>query len=977
MAVSDLVHAILTSPYFAPQITDHRLLPKKDAVSGSVRQPWSRPIAKLLESLGIALYDHQAIACNHIRAGHSVVVCTPTASGKTLIYSLPVLESCLTDPETHALYLFPLKALAQDQLHAFQKLTQSWPEAARPSAALYDGDTPDAQRKIIRKDPPNVVLTNPEMLHLALLPWHSNWSMFFANLRYIIVDEAHTYRGVFGSNMAYVFRRINRIIARYGGQPTYIIASATIGNPQELAKNLVDHEATVIAQSGAPQGIRHTIFINPSIHAPSTVAINLLSLALEHNLRTIVYCQSRKMTELISMWAQKQAPELTQAISSYRSGFLPEERRIIEAQMNEGSLRCVVSTSALELGIDIGDLDVCILVGYPGSIMATLQRAGRVGRASQDSLVILIAGEDALDQYIITNPNDFFARSPEKALINPDNPVICEKHILCAAQESPILPTEPWVQTDVSQKAIQNLLSENLLLWTKDGTHLHANATNPQRDISLRNVGQPISIETPTGDLIGSVDTYRLWRETHPGAVYLHRSQTYIVDDVQAASGRVIAHKDNVPWYTKVKAQKSTVILQELDRKSLGACCVMYGKLRITDQVIGYERRSNSGNNLLAYHPLDAPPQIFETEGLWYVIPEQIRTMLEEEFIHFMGSIHAMEHAIIGLLPLRVLADRNDFGGISIPLHPQVGESCVFVYDGVPYGCGLTREAFKVAREMLVDTLQTIRHCSCSDGCPSCVHSPKCGSGNRPISKSGAIRLLSELLAPSSLGDHLVSQLTIDPPHTPPNPKHPSSPPTETQSPKANKQAPKEAIPIAPPANYIVFDVETRRSSKEVGGWNHPDKMGVSVCIAYHSTSDTFHRFLQDDIPDLITLFRQADCVVGFNSLHFDYRVLAPFSSFDLAALPTVDILARLQQSLHYRVSLNNIAQATLGASKSADGLMALSWWKEGNIEAIAKYCTDDVRITRDLYLFGLQNGYLAFTAKSGHMVRVPVHLGL
>ncbi|MBD5641150.1 MAG: DEAD/DEAH box helicase, partial [Desulfovibrio sp.] len=406
--VGAFVESLLNCPKLGPQIAAHRLCPASCAEHAETRLPWPGAIARLLAERNIRLYSHQALATDHIRAGRSVVAATPTASGKSLIYNLPVLDQHLRDPEATALYLFPLKALAQDQLASFRNLCAGWPMAARPTAEIYDGDTSDYKRRKIRTEPPTALITNPEMLHLGIIPFHHNWATFLSCLSYIIVDEAHTYRGVFGSHMAQLFRRLNRITAHYGASPTYIFCTATLGNPEELAARLMgkpeDAPPSLIDKSGAPSGKRHFLFINPDL-ASSTCAIDILKRCLEQNLRTIVYCQSRRMAELISVWAGADSGQWRDRISSYRAGYLPEERREIEAKMASGELMAVVSTSALELGIDIGGLDVCILVGYPGTITQTLQRAGRVGRTGQESAVILVAGEDAMDQYFARHPD--------------------------------------------------------------------------------------------------------------------------------------------------------------------------------------------------------------------------------------------------------------------------------------------------------------------------------------------------------------------------------------------------------------------------------------------------------------------------------------------------------------------------------------------------------------------------------------------
>lgn len=1122
MGVAEYVRALLASDTLGPQVRYHRCEPARAAVYAESRLPWPAAIRRTLEERGLSgLYSHQALATDHIRAGHSVVVATPTASGKSLIYNLPVLERHLRDSEARALYLFPLKALAQDQLAGLQRLVSGWPEEARPTAALYDGDTSDHFRRKIRRDPPTVLISNPEMLHLALLPHHEQWAPFLAGLSHIVVDEAHTYRGVFGAHMAGVFRRLNRLAAHYGAAPSYVFCTATVGNPGELAASLSGLDLlpgrrppVVVDQSGAPQGARHYVFLDPD-QSPATAAIDLLRAALARKLRTIVYCRSRRMTELVSLWAGSLSGPWAGRISAYRAGFLPEERRQIEARMASGELLAVVSTSALELGIDIGGLDVCILVGYPGTIMSTLQRGGRVGRAQQESAVVLVAGEDALDQYFMSHPEDFFSRPAEKAVVNPWNEVILARHLECAAAELPLSARDPWLAPAPAQEALRDLAARGRLLLSADGSQWLAARKRPQRLVDLRGTGRSFVIEDSEGTVIGSVDGFRAWRETHAGAVYLHRGRSYVIEEMDPAAGRVRARQAKVDWFTRVRGHKSTDILEELERRPLGRGVVCRGRLRIIDTITGYEKRSTRDNRLLTIVPLEAPPQIFETEGLWYVIPESCRRRLEEDFVHFMGSIHACEHTAIGMLPLLVMADRNDFGGISIPLHPQTGLACVFIYDGLPGGAGLTHQAFGHARELLEVCAAVIEACPCEDGCPSCVHSPKCGSGNRPISKAGALRLIRDLLAPGAdaEGEALCADLRISPPPEllPPRPvdepaapvpppvpdmaaimaawagqssaaapavpagqagqgprtaiagagKGEAAPPGDMPpqdgpieggggeacadggspqdgpsaaagkllgkratcpaaaagmagyravggaghpddqgasprpvSPAAGRKTGGATAPAAsaggaggtrvrpgpgvgalgrPPEQYLVFDVETRRSAAEVGGWNRADRMGVSIAVAYDSRADDFFTYTQEALPELFARMRAAQLVVGFNSFRFDYAVLSAFAPFDLRALPGLDLLRRVQDSLKYRVSLDNLGQATLGEPKSADGLQALRWWQEGRLDDIAAYCRKDVDLTRRLYLFGLEHGWLLFTNKAGQRVRVPV----
>lgn len=987
--IAEYIEALKASEKLGPQVTHHAVLPEVPASHGEPVRPWPRAMDDVFAKLGIRnLYTHQALAIDALRAGQSVVAATPTASGKSLIYTLPVLEKFLHDPDARALFLFPLKALAQDQLASFRGLCAAWPESARPQAAVYDGDTSAHFRKKIRENPPQALLTNPEMLHLSLLPHHQLWATLFAGLSLVVVDEVHTYRGLLGSHMAQVFRRLMRVAAHYGANPVFAFCSATVGNPLELTTQLTglaEGSIQPVLSSGAPQGKRHYLFMNP-LESPASVAIKLLKSALKRNLRTIVYCQSRRMTELISLWAAEQAGDMASKISAYRAGFLPEERREIESRMASGELLAVISTSALELGIDIGNLDLCILVGYPGTVMATLQRGGRVGRSSQESAVVLIAQEDALDQYIVRHASEFFSRPPEKAVLNPENPVILERHLECAAAELPLRPharpDSAWI-TPAVRESMASLERQGLLLRSAEGGEYLAARKRPQRHVSLRGSGNNVSIETEGGELIGVVDGIRAQREAHPGSIYLHLGRHFEVTELDLAGGRALARPFRPSWYTRTRSHKDTEILALEQSRRVAGMAVCFGRLRITDQVTGYEKRATKNGQLLGVVPLDMPPNVFETEGLWFLVPRPAQEAIEQMRLHFMGSIHALEHAAIGILPFLVMADRNDFGGISTPLHPQTGRASVFIYDGMPGGAGLTRAAFSQAEELFRHTRLAMADCPCELGCPSCVHSPKCGSGNRPIDKEGALRLL-ELMLEETAANLADAEKMLAAPAPAAAAEAPArlevtaapAPGAEACAPQnawqaAEFLAPSRPAPL-PAQDYVVLDVETRYSAAEVGGWNRANRMGVSVAVLYDSRSGEFTGYGQERIPELAAVLAAAPLVVGFNLLRFDYAVLEPHApGFNFRGLPTLDLLQKVHEQLSYRLSLDNLARATLNAPKSADGLMALQWWKEGKLGEIEKYCRQDVDLTRQLYLFGRENGHLLFTNKAGQAVRV------
>ena len=946
--INEYIRSLLASARFGPQVAFHTVLPAVGARWAAPEKKWPQVIVRLLEALGIqGLYQHQAAAVDAVRNGKNVVVATPTASGKTLIYNLPVLEKIHENPNSRALYLFPLKALAQDQLQTFNAMAGQCPSIAA-TAAIYDGDTTAWRRSRIRHAPPNVLMSNPEMLHLSILAHHEKWAAFLSGVQTVVVDEVHTYRGVTGSHMAQIFRRFHRICALYGASPCYVFCSATVANPGELTRQLTGLDVVAVEENGAARGKRHVVFID-GLEGPARTAVLLLKAALARGLRTIVYTQSRKMAELISIWAQRDSGALADRISPYRSGYLAEERRRIEQKLSSGHLLAVISTSALELGIDIGDLDLCLLVGYPGTVVSTWQRGGRVGRSGQDSALALIAGEDALDQYFLRNPWDLIRRSPEAAVINPGNPIILRQHLVCAAAERPLRQGEPMMADTGVIREVRHLEDCAQLLRSADGQFLYSTRKNPQRDVDLRGTGARFEIISQSGERIGEIDGFRAFRETHPGAIYLHKTDAFRVDHLDIENQCARVSRIEADYYTRVTAVKQTEILEILDARNAWGTQVYLGRLRVTDQVTGFERWKIRPQKKLEVVPLDLPPLIFETEGLWFRIPHQVQARAEAACLHFMGGIHAVEHAAIGIFPLLVMADRNDLGGISTPWHSQVQSAAIFIYDGIPGGAGLSRQACRKAEALLGLTLKSIQTCSCDAGCPSCVHSPKCGSGNRPIDKKAAIFILKALKEFS-------------------HPDGASAPAILTRPPVVEK--PYEPLPL--PGRYGVLDIETRRSAQEVGGWHRADLMGVSCAVLYDSVLDEYITFFEDRISDLIRHLKTLELVVGFNIIRFDYAVLRGYEPADFASLPTLDMLAEVKKRLGYRLSLDQLARTTLGAEKSADGLAALRWWKQGEVDRIVEYCRMDVKITRDLFLFGKKNGYLLFANKAGNVVRIP-----
>ena len=957
--VEEYIKALKGSKRFGRQVVAHRVFTHITGRTSPIGRQLNQKLIRTLKRLGISsLYSHQQQAIDHILDKKSVLVATPTASGKSLIYNLPVFQDITINPEAKALYLFPLKALAQDQLKTINRWAEMLPDFFSSinlqAAAVYDGDTTGYHRKKIRDNLPAILLSNPDMLHLSLLPYHHLWGAFFANLSHIVLDEVHTYRGVFGSHMAWVLHRLQRICSLYGSNPVFILSSATIGNPAEFGKKLLSKPLRIITESGAPQPVRNIILYNPLDSAPVAATI-LLEAALHRKLRTIVYTQSRKLTELITLWCRKRVKGNKDKIASYRAGFLPEDRREIERDLVTGKLLAVISTSALELGIDIGGLDICLLVGYPGSMMATWQRAGRVGRDGRESLAVLIGQEDALDQNFMRHPDDFFNRPIESVALDPENINIAGSHLVCAAAEIPITKDEKILQDGNHVSLLAKMTTTGDLLRSADGDTWFSAGKYPQRKVSLRGVGDSFLIYTADGHkLLGEIDGYRACRECHEGAVYLHMAKTWKVRKLDLTSREILLQAANPPYYTRSLVDKDTQILTVDRATTCGNATVYLGQLQVTEQIYGYQKILIGRQKVIARLPLDFPPRIFSTRGIWLEIRDTIRRKMEQEKIHFMGSIHALEHAMIGMMPLFVLCDRNDIGGISYPMHDQTQKATIFIYDGYAGGIGLCEKGFASIGELLAQTKKIVSECGCDFGCPTCVHSPKCGSGNRPIDKNGCVYLLEQLLIN----------------------KNKATKPEARPLQKRNSNRRAKAARIQLPENWGVFDLETKYSAAEVGGWQKADKMGISIGVVYDGGKDTFTAYTEQQVPQLLDHLFTLDLVVGFNNKKFDNKVLSAYSHQSLFTLPSFDILEQIFRQLGYRLSLDRLAQHTLGVKKSANGLQALAWYKQGEIEKIKRYCEKDVEITRDLFLHGLQKHYLLFENKAGKVVRLPVNFG-
>jgi len=903
-----------------------------------------KEIRKTLERLGLKrLYSHQTEAINYLRNGSNLLVATETASGKSLIYNLAVLEEVLTHPNARALYLFPLKALEQDQM----KNLTLWLEgflSKRISADIYDGDTTPYRRKRIREKMPHILFTNPDMLHRGILAYHQHWETLLRNLSFVILDEVHTYRGIFGSHLNQIIRRLKRLCQHYGSSPRYILLSATISNPRAFGAKLIEEQLEVVRSTGNPRAGQHVVFLNPE-ESPNFYSAKLFVECIRNGFRTIVFTQARKVTELIHLWVSQLSPEFRKKISSYRAGFMPSERRGIEKRLANGSLMGVISTSALEMGIDIGFLDICLLVGYPGTIINTWQRGGRVGRSGRESMVILVGKPDALDQYFMKHPDDLFERPFEAAVLDPDNPYVMNAHLPCAAAEIPLtLRDQAFWPVDLIGH-LEELEREGLLQRTADGEPTWFSARrNPQLSVNIRSTGDTYTIfDAATGEAIGTVDGIRAFKECHPGAIYLHRARSYKVDRLLLDKKDIVVHRSHHKYFTRIRSEKETEIIEVQRSRPQGQFLVREGRLRVTEVITGYEKRALPGQGLIGVFDLDLPPQVFETTGFWVEIEPVLKRFIEEKRLHFMGGIHAIEHAAIGIFPLFALCDRNDIGGICYPYHPQVGKSAIFIYDAYPGGVGLAQRGFDTILELLEKTYEVVKTCECEEGCPSCIHSPKCGSGNKPLDKGAAHLILQGLLGHIPLSDMSEGEDEVP---IEPLPDRPV-PPQETEGPR-----------------ILYLDLETQKTAQEVGGWQNSHLMRVSVAVLFDSIENRFLIFLEDNIDALLDHLKKADLIVGFNIKRFDYRVLGAYSQQDLSNLPTFDILEDVYHRLGFRIGLDHLAGETLKERKTADGLKAVEWFRQGEMEKLTDYCRHDVATTRNLFLYGLENGHLIYRKK-------------
>ena len=693
---------------------------------------------KLL-SIGIErLYPYQKRVYQAIKERKNVAIVSPTASGKTLSFHLPIIE--FLEKGEKAIYVYPTKALTRDQERQLKRYSEN------VKFGIYDGDTPVPKRRILRRTS-QVILTNPEMIHYSILPYHTSWNLFLSRTSFVVFDEAHLYSGIFGSNVSSLIRRMKRVFSFYGRKVNFIFSSATVSNPDEFFHKLLRENVEIITANESEKQKKTYIFIKPvEERSTYTETLWILEEIVKNGFRGICFMRSRKGVELMYRYLLNRLPEeYRNKIAPYRAGYSKETRREIERKLSTGEILLVVSTNALELGIDIGDLDVAVISGYPGTISSFLQESGRAGRR-KPGYTILVAEKDPLNEYIIKHPEDVLEKPVERLVIDDENEIILKKHILCASFEIPITERDRNVFGPRLNEVV-NKLKEDKRLKEIRGKFIPIESM-PHRFVSLRNFDEDeFSLITEDGNLLEILDSWRAFSEAHPGAVYYHEGESFIVTNIDLNTREITLKPMEVPYYTQSLEISSVNIKNVYEEKTEHGIKIFFGEVEVTSRIIGYQKRQHFTNNLLGEVPLGLPERVFETQSLWFLIPEKIKEENKRRGGDFHGGIHALEHLLIGVFPLIAISDRKDIGGLSHPVHPDTMKPTIFIYDGYPEGIGFSKKGYENFSSLIKYGYEVVSKCPCKDGCPSCIYSPKCGNRNKPLDKKSAILILELILS--------------------------------------------------------------------------------------------------------------------------------------------------------------------------------------------------------------------------------------
>ncbi|HZG94397.1 MAG TPA: DEAD/DEAH box helicase [Mycobacteriales bacterium] len=757
-----LLQGLTTGPRYAGQLVHVEHVPAR-AGRLAAWPGWVAPL--LVDRVGLdgisRPYTHQVAAADAAHDGRHVVLATGTASGKSLAYLMPVVTALIDDPKATALYLSPTKALATDQLRTVRGL-----RVTQVRAATFDGDTPPDDRDWVRAHA-NLVLTNPDMLHRSLLPAHPRWASFLRGLRYVVVDECHGYRGVFGSHVAHVLRRLRRVCARYGASPVFVLASATVSDPATSARRLVGAPVLAVDEDGSPRGATEFALWEPPPGDPDDGAeggarrsalaetADLLTDLVVEGVRTLAFVRSRRGAEIVAQSVRRHLLEvdrsLADRVAAYRAGYLPEERRELEADLQSGRLLGVAATNALELGVDVSGLDAVLLAGFPGTVASVWQQAGRAGRRGGGALAVFVARDDPLDSYLVHHPAALFARPVEATVLDPDNPYVLGPHLCAAAAELPLTEGDHELFGPATPEVLADLVRRGLLRHRPAGWFW----TRRERATDLADIrgtgGPPVRIvESATGRMLGTVDASAAHAQVHTGAVYLHQGDAYVVEQLVIEDDVALVRADEPDYTTSARDVTDIRVVETLRTVDWGEASLHFGVVDVTNQVVGYLRKRIYSGEVLGEEPLLLPPRELRTRAVWYTATPDLLERYGVPWATVPGAAHAAEHAGIGLLPLFATCDRWDIGGVSTAMHEDTDRPTVFIYDGHPGGAGFAERGFTAGIDHLAATRNAISGCGCEAGCPSCVQSPKCGNGNNPLDKAAAVRLLDAVLAAAS-----------------------------------------------------------------------------------------------------------------------------------------------------------------------------------------------------------------------------------
>ena len=758
MDVDAFINHVRNTEWYEDQIVHWQRIPGRERVEGKLRSPLSSNTIRALEEDGInSLFYHQAEAINLLASGKNVMVATSASSGKTLCYNIPVVETLSKNRLARAMYIFPTKALSQDQGRNLDNMVSKHRSLRHD---IFDGDTPIIERSDIRRNS-RILITNPDMLHLGILPNHKSWYAFLRDLEYVVIDEAHVYRGVFGSHVSNLLRRLRRICARLGAKPRFVLCSATIANPREHATNLTGLDFEVIEIDGSPSSGKDVVFWNPppvdisegSRRSTNGESARLTAELLRKRVRTMTFVRGRRQAELVHLYVKENLSRSDSVaagrLAPYRGSYLPEDRRRIEKDLFDGNLLGLITTNAMELGIDVGDLDATIITGFPGTRASTWQQAGRSGRGNQDSLSMLIASDNPLDQYLMRHPDSFFGMNHERARISPTNPYIQKPHLLCAAYEFPLsMDDTEFFGADMLWN-VDELVEDALLKVHEPNWFISPEVPYPAEEVKIRSIGNRTYtlVHEDSGVVLETIDEMGAFLQMHPGGIYLHQGESHLITEVDLQSCTVYCREVKVPYYTEVRDITETRILGEYKSRKAGNTTVYLGEVNVSTEVVGFRRRDKFTEAILNEEYVKLPILSYDTIAIWFDVPDGTLKYIRSRKLDLSGGLHAVEHAAISVLPLLAMCDRNDIGGISTPVHPDTGKPQVFIHDGQPGGIGLAELGYDQIEELWNITLKVIQECNCEDGCPGCIQSPKCGSNNMPLDKEVARTILQEIIA--------------------------------------------------------------------------------------------------------------------------------------------------------------------------------------------------------------------------------------